>query len=94
MTFSKLLKNWFSRLDSLSTKRKVQTISTMVPFALSRVEGWTECQEKEWGLGLNQAPILRLSDFWENGLLLALGGLKFNFAQEILTTFLDILNGR
>lgn len=49
MTFSKLLKNWVARIDSLSTKRKVQTISTMVPFALSLVEGWTECQEKEWG---------------------------------------------
>jgi hypothetical protein len=34
-----------------------------------------------------------LSEFWQNGLLLALGGLKFNFTQEILTAFLDILNG-
>jgi hypothetical protein len=50
LTFSKLLKNWVARIDSLSTKRKVQTISTMIPFALSRVEGWTKCQEKEWGL--------------------------------------------
>jgi len=50
LTFSKLLKIWVARIDSVSTKRKAQTISTMVPFALSLVEGWTECQEKEWGL--------------------------------------------
>ena len=93
MTFSKLLKNWVARIDSLSTKRKVQTISTMVAFALSRVEGGTECQKKN-GAWSKPSPILRLSEFWKNGLLLALGGLKFNFAQEILTAFLDILNGR